>query len=74
MPVTISPIGALKTYIKDRAEIQVEAAQPVRAALQKAGIPIELVALVVVNGEAQGKDYLLRDGDVVKVMAVIGGG
>jgi sulfur carrier protein ThiS len=46
----------------------------VRQALVELGIPPEVVALVVVNEEQQAKDYVLQDGDVVRVLAVIGGG
>ena len=38
------------------------------------GIPPEVVALVVVNEEHQTKDYILQDQDIVRVLAVIGGG
>ena len=37
-------------------------------------MPPELAALVLVNDEQQSKDYVLQDGDVLKLMAVIGGG
>ena len=46
-----------------------------REALKQVGIPPEVVALVVINGNYQtDKDTVLQDGDVVKLMAVIGGG
>ena len=38
------------------------------------GIPPELAALVLVNDEQQDKEYVLQEGDVLKLMAVIGGG
>ena len=37
-------------------------------------MPPEVVALVLVNDEQQSKDYLLQDGDTVKLMAIVGGG
>jgi sulfur carrier protein ThiS len=38
------------------------------------GIDPDLVAGVIVNGELQTKDYILQEKDVVKLLAVIGGG
>jgi molybdopterin converting factor small subunit len=34
----------------------------------------EVVALVVVNEEQRSKDYVIQEGDVIRVLAVIGGG
>jgi len=74
MPTLIRPTGMLKDYISGRDEAPVEPGQTVREALTALKIPSELVALVTLNGEMQSKDYILQDGDVVRVMAVIGGG
>ena len=74
MTDTIRPIGAIKTYIQPEKSVDVPEGQSVRQALQAIGIPVELVALVLVNDDAQSKDYILHDGDEVKIMAVIGGG
>jgi sulfur carrier protein ThiS len=64
----------LKDYIGGQDETAVEPGQTVREALVALKIPPELVALVSVNGEMQTKNYCLQEGDVIKVMAVIGGG
>jgi sulfur carrier protein ThiS len=74
MPSLIRPTGMLKDYIGGRDEAAVEPGQTVREALVVLKIPPEIVALVSVNGELQTKDYCLQAGDVVRVMAVIGGG
>ena len=75
MPVTLRPIGHLKSMVKDQTEITVPAGISVRAALTLVNIPPEVVALVVINGTHQtDKDTVLNDGDIVKLMAVIGGG
>jgi len=74
MSAIIRPIGMLKSYIGGQSEVFVPSGQTVRAALTAIGIPPELVALVVVNENQQPKDYLLQGQDVVKVLAVIGGG
>jgi sulfur carrier protein ThiS len=74
MPVTLRPLGALRTYIDGRKERLVEPGCSVRQAMIDLAIPPDVVALVLVNDEPQAKDYLLQEGDVVKLIAVIGGG
>lgn len=75
MPVTLRPVGHLKSYLKDQVELVVPAGLSIRETLRAAGIPPEVVALVVVNEIHQtDKDVILNDGDVVRIMAVIGGG
>lgn len=75
MPVTLRPIGQLKSMVNDQAELTVPAGITVREALALVNIPSEMVALVVINGAHQtNKDTLLKEGDVVKIMALIGGG
>jgi len=74
MPVVIRPLGMLKDYIGGQPEATVEAGRSIRETMLALGIPPELAALVLVNDEHQGKEYVLQDGDVLKVMAVIGGG
>jgi sulfur carrier protein ThiS len=74
MPVTVRPIGMLKTYIGNQSEAMVEAGHTIRQTLADLGIPPELVALVMVNQVQQDKDFVLADGDLVQVIAVIGGG
>ncbi len=64
----------LKSYTGDQKEVAVDAGRTVREALEAIGIKPDLVAGVFVNEEQQSKDYILQDGDVVKVLAVIGGG
>ncbi len=74
MAVTIRPIGMLKTYIGNQPEASVEPGRTVRQTLADLGMPPELVALVLVNEVQQAKDYVLADGDLVRLIAVIGGG
>jgi sulfur carrier protein ThiS len=64
----------LREYVEGQAEVTAEAGQSVREALKALGIPPELVALVSDNGAHQMKDYILQDGDEVRLLAVIGGG
>ena len=73
--VTLRPIGHLKSMVNDQTEITVPAGISIRDALALIKVPSELVALVVVNGvHTTEKGTILNDGDVVKLMAVIGGG
>lgn len=73
--VTLRPIGHLKSMVDDQVEVTVPSGLSVREALGLINIPSEVVALVVINGvHTADKDTILNDGDVVKLMAVIGGG
>ncbi|OGO63864.1 MAG: hypothetical protein A2029_07395 [Chloroflexi bacterium RBG_19FT_COMBO_47_9] len=74
MTATIRPLGMLKTYIGELKETSVDAGLSVRETLTIIGINPDLVAGVFVNDEQQNKDYVLQDGDIVKLLAVIGGG
>lgn len=74
MTATIRPLGMLKSYIGELKETSVEAGISVRQTLVVIGINPDLVAGVFVNGEQQTKDYILQDRDIVKLLAVIGGG
>ena len=74
MTATIRPLGMLKTYIGELKETSVDAGFSVRETLKIIGINPDLVAGVFVNDEQQNKDYILQDGDIVKLLAVIGGG
>jgi sulfur carrier protein ThiS len=74
MSATIQPLGMLKDYLGEFTEATVEPGISVRDALKIIGINPDLVAGVFVNEEQQSKDYILLDGDIVKLLAVIGGG
>jgi sulfur carrier protein ThiS len=75
MPAIIRPVGHLKSMVNEQTEVSVPSGISIREALLQLEILPELVALVVINGEHQAdKDTILNDGDVVKLMAVIGGG
>lgn len=64
----------LKDYLGEFKEATVEAGISVREAITNIGINPDLVAGVFVNEDQQSKDYILQDGDIVKLLAVIGGG
>ena len=64
----------LKEYIGGAQEVNVPAGSSVRQTIAGLGMPPEVVALVTVDDLPQDKDYVLQDGEVVKLLAVIGGG
>ena len=70
----VRPVGTLKSYIGGQTEVSVDTGRTVRETMTALGIPPEIFALVLVNDAQQPKDYVLQDGDVVKLIAVIGGG
>ena len=73
--VEITPVGLLKKYIADReTPIVTGEGQTVAEVLEALGIPSMLVALVLINGRQELKDYVLQDGDVVKLVPLVGGG
>ncbi len=74
MSVHIQPVGSLKNYIGGQAEVLLEAGLTVREMMVDIGIPPEIVALVMVNDCHQPKNYMPKDGDVVKLVAIFGGG
>jgi sulfur carrier protein ThiS len=74
MPAVLTATGVLKTYLGGEAQVEVPAQRTVQEILLSLQIPPEVVALVTVNGIQQPKDYLVQDGDAVKILAVMGGG
>ncbi|HEY5268864.1 MAG TPA: MoaD/ThiS family protein [Anaerolineales bacterium] len=74
MPATLRPSGSLRDLVGGHAEVQVETGRTVRETLAALGIVPEVVALVVVNEEQRSKDYVIQEGDIIRVLAVIGGG
>ena len=74
MTAILRPVGMLKSYIGGQDEITVEAGRTIRETMKTFNMPPEIVALVMVNDEQQSKDYVLKKGDKVKLIAVIGGG
>ena len=74
MSAKLRLVGHLKSLVGGRDEVEVESGYTVRATLDRIGIRPELVALVMVNDEQRDKDYIFQDGDMVKVLAVLGGG
>ena len=75
MSVNIRPTGLLKSYAKDQSNLTLECAgKTVRECLLEIQIPSELVAMVIVNGLLQEKDYVVHDQDVIQLIPLVGGG
>ncbi len=74
MSVVIRPMGQLKNLFNNQSNITVAAGYTVRETLTALQIQPEIIAGVVVNGDLQSKDYILREEDDVKLFAVMGGG
>ncbi len=74
MSATLQPIGILKKYIQGKDEVKIEIGTSVLDILITNGIPSDLVAGVIVNGNYKYKDYIVEDNDVIQVISVIGGG
>ena len=74
MAVTLIPVGMLKGYTGGQDRLELAAGPTVAEMLEAAGIPPELVAGVVQDGELVSKSYRPQDGETVKVLAIMGGG
>lgn len=74
MPAYLKLTGALKSYVGGQAKIAVDAGRTVRDAVASLGIPPEIIALVLVNDVQRSKDHVLQEGDVVRLVMVVGGG
>ena len=66
--------GSLTDVTGGPSEYTVASGLTVRATLVSLGIEPLTVALVIVNKVHENKDYIIREGDEVLVMAVVGGG
>ncbi len=74
MPATLRFGASLKQMLGIQPEYSVETGRTVRETLIAMGIKPELVAMVTVNDEMENKDFIIREGDVIRLIAVIGGG
>ena len=74
MPIKVTVVGLLKNYTKGKSNFDFPTGLTVSQIIKDLKIPNELVAGVFINDRAEPKDYLPSDGDIVKLIAVIGGG
>ncbi len=66
--------GSLHDVIGGPSEYTVEPGRSVNETLVSLHIEPLTVAVVTVNKVHENKDYIIRDGDDVFVMAIVGGG
>jgi sulfur carrier protein ThiS len=66
--------GGMKDVTGGRDRFEVEPGRSVAETLVGLGIVPDIVALVVVNDEQQSKEYIIQEGDTIRILAVIGGG
>ena len=72
--VSIKTIGFLKSYHPGTTGLSVVPGTSLRQIIASLNIPVDLVAMVLVNDRQEQKDYLLKNGDKVQLIAVLGGG
>ncbi len=70
----IQPVGVLKNYVGGRTEAVVAPGRTLRQTVVELGIPIDSVAMVLVNNERQADDYVLKEGDVARLIMAVSGG
>lgn len=75
MSVILVPVGGLKGFVEGREQVEVNPGGTVEDLLDAAGIEPALVAVVLrEEDELVSLDYRPRDGETLKLIAVMGGG
>ena len=78
MTAQIKLTGLLKSYAAGQPVILVQVTEgslkSVRDYFISLNIPSEMIAMVLVNGILQEKDYAIQDQDIVQLIPLIGGG
>lgn len=74
MQPQLRPKGMLKEYANGRDRIPVLSGIPLKDAIISSGIPNELVAMAFVDQKPKNKDEIVIDGEIIDLVAVIGGG
>lgn len=79
MSATIRPVGLLRSNTwanvdQEGSLITVREGQSIEAACRNLDLRLDVIALFLVNGRPESKDYVLRAGDDVKLVALMGGG
>jgi sulfur carrier protein ThiS len=72
---TFEVVGMLRDYVKHGPD-QIGPVEgfTVTELIRKLGLPEDLVAFVMVNGQQEPKTYRIRPGDMVKLLPFVGGG
>ncbi len=76
---TIRPMGVLRSRAWGSGDgedvpLTVQDGQSLETACLEVGLRPDLIALFLVNGRPEPKEYILRAGDDVKLVALVGGG
>lgn len=66
--------SALLEYSNGNRLVSIASGRTVRIILNDLNIPSDLVALVLANGEAVNKEYLVEPNDQIEIHPIIGGG
>jgi hypothetical protein len=80
MGVRIRPVGLLKSYCRNLidpdGEIPLEDREgdTLETVCREVGLPVIMISLFLVNDQPQDRTYCLQAGDIVKCVAIIGGG
>lgn len=74
MRIKIKLFASLRAGRFDAAEKELPDGASVRGALGAASVPEKEAAIIFINGKHAGPDAVLRDGDVLAVFPLIGGG
>ena len=74
MSVVLVPIGMLKEYVGGQERLHLAAGPTVEEMLEAVGIPPELVAGVIRDDDLVSQDYRPEDGELIRVLAIMGGG
>lgn len=76
MKVTVKLFASLRKYCKDlnNQTIELPDGITVEELLKSFGVPVEEAPIVLINGVGVEKGHVLKDGDVLSVFPLIGGG
>lgn len=80
MSIKFIPVGSLKRFFnnvtdgKSRLVLEDQEGRRLKDVCQEIGLPLNLISLYIVNGKAESKDYILQQGDEIKLIAAMGGG
>lgn len=77
MRIKLKTYGLLRKYIPEEAnpyEMEIEEGTTVEALLHTLKIPHEYVPIVTVRGKKVEMDYILKDGDELILLPIMGGG
>jgi sulfur carrier protein ThiS len=74
--IRVIPVGMLRQYVGGQEAMALDGwdSRSVHQLLEHLGIPSPLVGAVLIGGRLVLKDYLLQEGEEVKLIPLVGGG